>query len=263
MSVTTVSSSTQSVALPYDCRCAFCEAAFRGEDKLEAEGHAFQSGYANEGTKTLMGFSSSIQARCNLPHELDYAEMRLEHFRDIVSSGKMQAYLDTGRVRKEDWFRVPKGSFMEGYLKGTSGKTQGQYEKDKKRLKCFPYEWKVFLDKKDYVKCPACGQAQPWCYDTRCLTLQIAVTLTAMALAVILAALVMSLMAPSTQKLICFLGALVVPIPLGLLAFRLLRKPALRKVARMPWRVEDLPKYDAGFLARLREELKKPIGGGL
>ena len=260
MSVTTVSSSTSSVTIPYDCRCAFCGAAFRGADKIDSEGNVFRSGYASEGEKSLMGFSSNFRAYSNLPHELDYAEQRLDHFRGIVADGRMQNYLNTGTVRKEDWFRVKEGSSLEYYLKSTSGKTKEQYERDKKRLKAFPYEWKMHLGKEDAVKCPVCGKAQPWSLDTRCSTLKVAVILLFFAMAVILAILVLSAMEPSTLKTLCFFGAIAAPILLGMLVFRLLKKPALKKLANMPWRAEDLPKYDAAFLARVREELKKPFG---
>ena len=38
MKVSTTSSSTASLAVPYTCRCAFCGATIHGEEKIIAEG---------------------------------------------------------------------------------------------------------------------------------------------------------------------------------------------------------------------------------
>lgn len=276
MSVTTVSSSSTSISVPYSCRCAFCGAEFRSEDKISAEGHAFQGGYASESQKTLMGLSSNIKAWSSLPRELDYAEARLEHYRSTVAGGKLAAYLKTGRPRKQDWFRVEKGSGLEAYLKSTVGKTQGQFEKDKARMKAFPYVWKSF-DKDEYVKCPQCGKAQPWCYDAFCAGPYAATIVSFIVLGALLfffpvfgknmvnlpglANLAERLTQSSgAVKLAYYVGVFAVPILLCKLLMPLLRKIALRKVAAMPWRAEDLPRYDADFLARLRKELAGPAG---
>ena len=53
-----------------------------------------------------MKLSASLQASANVPFELEYAEKRLEHYRQIVSSGKLKALLETGKKRREDYFQV-------------------------------------------------------------------------------------------------------------------------------------------------------------
>ena len=58
-------------------------------------------------------------------NELEYAEKRLEHYRDIVASGKLKKYLETGKSDKADTFRVEAGSPLENYLKSKVNKTQG------------------------------------------------------------------------------------------------------------------------------------------
>ena len=47
-----------------------------------------------------MKLSASLQASANVLFELEYAEKRLEHYRQIVSSGKLKAFLETGKKRR-------------------------------------------------------------------------------------------------------------------------------------------------------------------
>ena len=54
MKVTTTSTSTATLAVPYTCRCAFCGATIQGEEKITAEGHAFAGGYATGAQGEMM-----------------------------------------------------------------------------------------------------------------------------------------------------------------------------------------------------------------
>ena len=138
MKVSTTSSSTTSLAVPYTCRCAFCGATIRGEEKITAEGHAFKRGYASGSQGEMMKLSASLQASANLPFELEYAEKRLAHYRDIVASGKLKAFLETGKARKEDLFRVDPESELGKYMLHGPNKTQAQANSDKARMTAYP-----------------------------------------------------------------------------------------------------------------------------
>ena len=54
MKVTTTSTSTATLAVPYTCRCAFCGATIQGEEKITVEGHAFAGGYATGAQGEIM-----------------------------------------------------------------------------------------------------------------------------------------------------------------------------------------------------------------
>ncbi|MBQ7656830.1 MAG: hypothetical protein IJS41_10030 [Clostridia bacterium] len=162
MKVSTTATSTASLAVPYTCRCAFCGATIRGEEKITVEGHAFKGGYADATQGGIMKLSASLQASANVPFELEYAEKRLEHYRGIVESGKLKALLETGKKNKADWFQVDLDSVLGNYLLHGPNKTQAQANQDKTHMSAYPYNWKVF-DKNTAVKCPACGKTQPWC----------------------------------------------------------------------------------------------------
>lgn len=245
--VTTIASSTAALKVPYTCRCAFCGATIHGEDKIEAVGYAFANGYASE---TSMNVSSNLRAASNLPFELDYAEQRLAHYRGIVADGKLMAYLKTGRVRKEDFFRVEAGSALEDYLK-SGDKTVGQAERDEARLTDWPYRWKKF-DKKSAVRCPECNKLQPWCLNPSNKDKGAVPAL--VAFLGVLFALTKRDPHPSLKTILLFIALSIVAGAVACLIWRWLR---LLNIARKPWKAEDLPVYDAQFLARKRAQLSE------
>lgn len=254
--VTTVSTSTAALKVPYTCRCAFCGATIHAEDAISAAGYAYTGGYASAEQKQLMGISSSFRANTNLPFELEYAEKRLEHYRDTVDSGKLKQYLETGKARKEDYFKVEAGSDLESYLKSKANKSQGQVQQDTARLTAWPYQWRDF-GKNTAVKCPECGKAQPFCEslssDGRIMkSFLLGFCLFAFAGLVPFMA---GLQLPPELRFLA-----VIPLVLGFAAwfviYRLLRKKRFRQIAALPWRAEDLPVYDAEFLTKTRAQFE-------
>ena len=113
MKVSTTSTGTVTLNLPYICRCAFCGAAIRGEEKITAEGHAFKRGYATDEQGQMMKLAASQQANAGVPYEIEYAEKRLAHYREIVASGKLKTFLETGKYRKEDLPKIGRASCRE------------------------------------------------------------------------------------------------------------------------------------------------------
>lgn len=261
MRVSTTSTSTTSINLPYTCRCAFCGAIIRGEEKITAEGHAFKAGYATGAQGEMMKLSASLQAGANMPYEIEYAEKRLAHYRGIVESGKLKALLETGKKRREDYFQVDPNSPLGNYLLHGSNKTQAQASQDKNRMSAYPYNWKVF-DKKTAVKCPQCGKVQPWCESmdgegagTKAFFLGGGVCI---------------------LSLVPFMAGLTLPKELRLLAlipfalwvvssvlfYKAMRKKQLARLAALPWNADDLPRFDEDFLAaqKARWQQAKDMG---
>lgn len=254
MKVSTTSTSTASLAVPYTCHCAYCGTTIRGEEKIEATGYAFKGGYAHGLDERMMGMASNIQASANLPFELEYAENRLEHYRSTVAEGKLKAFLETGKERKEDWFHVEAGSPLEAYLKSPKNKTQWQDSYDKSRLAAWPYEWKAF-DKNTRVKCPQCGKTQPWCEDIMGCN-------GAFARAFVVGNCVFWLgflpimvagVLPEPLRMLALLP-LVAGIVVGIVFHRLFRRRKLRQYAALPWNPSDLPRFDNNFLAQARKQ---------
>lgn len=147
MKVSTTSTGTVTLNLPYACRCAYCGTAIHGEEKITAEGHAFTGGYATGAQGEMMKLAASMRANASMPYEIEYAEKRLDHYRDTVSSGRLKAYLESGKKHKEDYFRVDPNSPLGNYLLHGPNKTRAQADHDKGRMTQYPYNWKAF-DKK-------------------------------------------------------------------------------------------------------------------
>ncbi|MCR5264508.1 MAG: hypothetical protein K6D94_11570 [Clostridiales bacterium] len=188
-----------------------------------------------------------------MKYELEYAEKRLEHYRKTVKEGKLKEYLRTGRPKKEDWFRVEEGSALEDYLKSTDGKTNNEYQRDKNRLKEFPYIWKLFSEETN-VKCPECGKLQPWCYDTGCSNAKLLIIFAMLALffgSFFLWPSIVESLSPSADRMI-ILGIFVLPILVGILLFKMIRKITVSRYAKMPWNADDLPVYDAEYISEFR-----------
>ena len=261
MKVSTTSTSTATLAVPYTCRCAFCSETIHGEEKITVEGHAFAGGYVSATQGEMMKLSASLQAGANVPFELEYAEKRLEHYRQIVSSGKLKALLETGKKRKEDYFQVDPNSPLGNYLLHGPNKTQLQANQDKARMSAYPYNWKVF-DKKSAVKCPACGKIQPWCESmdgesagVKAFFLGWAVTFIA------LVPFMAGLKLPQELRLLGLLP-FVPGIVAGILIYKALHKKQLARLAALPWNADDLPRFDEGFLAaqKARWQQAKDMG---
>ena len=250
-----VSTSVSKVDIPYSCRCAWCGSHISGTDEIKAYGHVFKPGYFTENEKTTAAFSSGYRSSQRMRVELEYAEKRLEHYRETVRQGRLQEYLRTGHPRKEDWFRVEKGSYLDIHLRSANEKTKDEYEQDKKRLKVFPYVWKQF-DKDNTVKCPDCGKIQPWCYDTACQNAKFWVILSMFAVSQIMfwpAFFSKTILGwPLAAKLPYLAGSVALPILIGILLFCLVRKLIVSKYAKMPWNADDLPVYDAEYISEFR-----------
>lgn len=253
MKVSTTSTSTTSINLPYTCRCAFCGAIIRGEEKITAEGHAFKAGYATGAQGEMMKLSASLQAGANMPYEIEYAEKRLEHYRNIVASGKLKALLETGKKCKEDYFQVEPDSALGNYLLHGPNKTQAQAGQDKTRMSAYPYNWKVF-DKKTAVKCPQCGKVQPWCESMdgesaglKAFFLGFGVCFLAMV------PLMAGVRLPDNLRLLALLP-IAAWIVASVLIYKGLRKKQLNRLAALPWNADDLPRFDEDFLAQAKAQ---------
>ncbi|MBE5778217.1 MAG: hypothetical protein E7331_02670 [Clostridiales bacterium] len=261
MKVTTTSTSTATLAVPYTCRCAFCGATIQGEEKITIEGHAFADGYVTQSQGEMMKLSASLQASANVPFELEYAEKRLEHYRQIVSSGKLKALLETGKKRREDYFQVDPDSPLGKYLLYGPNKTQLQAGNDKTRMTAYPYNWKVF-DRKTAVKCPACGKTQPWCESmdgegagTKAFFLGCGVCI--LGLVPFMAGLTL----PKELRLLALIP-LALWVASSVLIYKALRKKQLARLAALPWNADDLPRFDEDFLAaqKARWQQTKDMG---
>lgn len=253
MRTTTTVTSTASLTIPYTCRCPFCGTVIPAEDKISVEGHAVTGGYATGDQKNMMSVAAVIRANENMRYEAEYAVKRLDHFRNIVGSGKLEAYLKSGEPRKEDWFEVEAGSRLGQYLMNKKNKTQFQVNEDTRRMRQFPYQWKE-MPRKEYVSCPKCGQVQPWCYGKSCGGLKLLCFFIGSAIAIgLLAGLYALPIIPPPPSPARYLGILTV-VPgalLGVTLFRILRRRALRKYTEMPWREEDMPQYDPQFIEQV------------
>ena len=248
MKVSTTSSSTTSLAVPYTCRCAFCGATIHGEEKIIAEGHAFKRGYASGTQGEMMKLSASMEASANLLFELEYAEKRLEHYRGIVASGKLKAFLETDKTRKEALFRVDPESKLGKYLLHGPNKTQAQADSDKARMTAFPYRWKMF-DKSTAVKCPACGKPQPWCESMDAEGIFFKAFLAGFGVCLLgLIPFMAGLKVQGVMVMLAF-APIVLGIVVGILAYKAMRKKQLARLAALPWNADDLPRFDEDFLA--------------
>ena len=158
MRTTTTVTSTASLTIPYTCRCPFCGTVIPAEDKISVEGHAVTGGYATGDQKNMMSVAAVIRANENMRYEAEYAVKRLDHFRNIVGSGKLEAYLKSGEPRKEDWFEVEAGSRLGQYLMNKKNKTQFQVNEDTRRMRQFPYQWKE-MPRKEYAR--SAGRSSP------------------------------------------------------------------------------------------------------
>lgn len=246
MSLYTRSASTASVTLHYICRCAYCDATIRFDDEITAKGYAYAGDNASEAQKQQLSVVSDLAARANLPFELDYAEQRLAHYRDIVASGKLKRFLETGKAREEDAFKVQEGSTLEKYLKAMDTGVPGTVQQDTARLNPKPYRWKDF-DKKNTVKCHECGKVQPFCED---ISNDVPTGISFLFFCLVtfggLAPFIAGIKLPPEWRF-----AYAIPLALGFVvwfvSYRLLRKKRLRRIAALPWRAEDLPVRDAEF----------------
>lgn len=255
--VTTTSTSGAYVPYTYTCRCAFCGTPFQGEDIVPGGGSAVTRGYASDIQKELMGFASSRRASADAAFRFEYEVKRLDHYRDIVASGKLQRYFETGKVDKADIFRVEAGSALERYLKSEANKDESDAAKDHALLTAFPYEWKEF-DRWDAVRCPACDKVQPWCEKVRAK----GAALKAFFLGVCVFFLCMIPITgiPLLQEAGVAARLAVVTLPLvagavaGILAYRAMRKKRMKRLAALPWNADDLPRIDPESLAGPRGE---------
>lgn len=257
MSVTTISTSTSTLNLPYRCRCAYCGAEIRKELKLEINGYAFANSYVNEAQGQMMKMASNLRAQSNIPFELEYEEKRLEHYRNIVSSGKLKTYLETGKHNKSDNFNVEEGSALYNYLNSGANKIQAQAGMDRARLKDFAYRWKVF-EKKDVVKCPSCGKIQPWCEDTgagSAASVGFAVGI----IIILLGIIILSSIFGSLQgaQILLIIIPFILGIAAGIFVYRLAFKKKLAKLVALPWNADDLPVFDKDVIAKVRSDLGK------
>ena len=195
-----------------------------------------------------MKLSASLQASANVPFELEYAEKRLEHYRQIVSSGKLKAFLETGKERREDYFQVDRDSPLGKYLRYGPNKTRLQAENDKSRMIAYPYNWKVF-NRKTSVKCPACGKTQPWCESmdregagTKAFFLGCGVFV------LCLVPFIAGLTLPKELRLLAYIPT-ALQVASSVLIYKALRKKQLARLAALPWNADDLPRFDEDFLA--------------
>ena len=262
MRVSTTSTSTISLTLPYACRCAYCGAAIQGEEKVQAEGHAFTGGYATGAQGEMMKLAASLRANAILPFEVEYAEKRLAHYRHIVESGKLREYLETGKKHKEDYFRVDPNSPLGNYLLHGPNKTPLQAGNDRTRMSAYPYNWRTF-DKKSAVKCPACGRTQPWCeaVDGESAGLKaffLGFGVSSIAFIPFMAGLKL----PEQYRLIALVPILLW-IASSILFFKALRGRQLKKLAALPWNADDLPRYDEAVLAQARQQMEQAGQAGL
>lgn len=263
MKVSTTSTGTVTLNLPYICRCAFCGAAIRGEEKITAEGHAFKRGYATDAQGQMMKLAASLQANAGVPYEIEYAEKWLAHYREIVASGKLKTFLETGKYRKEDEFRVDPDSSLGNYLLHGPNKTQAQAGHDKTRMSAYPYNWKVF-DKKTAVKCPACGKPQPWCEDLSgegagFKAFFIGFGVCFLGMVPFMAGVKLLQGAP---KMLVFVP-LILGVVTSILAYKALRKKQLQRLAALPWNADNLPRFDEDFLSQAKAQYEQSKQTGL
>jgi len=187
----------------------------------------------------MMKLSASLQASANVLFELEYAEKRLEHYRQIVSSGKLKAFLETGKERREDYFQVDRDSPLGKYLR---------YGPNKTRMIAYPYNWKVF-NRKTSVKCPACGKTQPWCetMDGEGAGIK-AFFLSCGVLVLGLVPFMAGLTLPKELELLAYIP-FALWVASSVLIYKALRKKQLARLAALPWNADDLPRFDEDFLA--------------
>ena len=256
MKVSTTSTGTVSLNLPYTCRCSYCGTTIKGEEKITAEGHAFTGGYAYGSKGEMMKLAASLRANASMLYEIEYAERRLEHYRNIVASGKLKAFLETDKEHKEDHFRVDPESDLGKFLLYGPNKTQAQAQQDKARMEQYPYRWKAF-DKETAVKCPACGKSQPWCEATdgegpgiKSIFLGLLITL------ILLIPFMAGLKLQGALVVLAF-----VPIMLGVLSgiliYKALRRKQLRKLVELPWNADYLPRFDEAFIAQKKAQFEQ------
>ena len=203
-----------------------------------------------------MKLASGFQAGANLPFELEYAEKRLEHYRDIVASGKLKRYFETGKEDKADTFRVEAGSPLERYLNSDVNKTKGQVQQDRSRLTEFPYRWREFI-KATRIKCPQCGKVQPWCESVDAEGAGNKAFLLGAALCFLGWAPFMAGIEVSTElSLAVGLLSPVLGIVAGILIYRKLRRKQLAKLAALPWNADDLPRFDEDYLSQIKGQFE-------
>lgn len=263
MKVSTTSTGTVTLNLPYICRCAFCGAAIRGEEKITAEGHAFKRGYATDEQGQMMKLAASQQANAGVPYEIEYAEKRLAHYREIVASGKLKTFLETGKYRKEDEFRVDPDSSLGNYLLHGPNKTQAQASHDKIRMSAYPYNWKVFY-KGTAVKCPACGKPQPWCEDLSgegagFKAFFIGFGVCFLGMVSFMAGVKLPQGAPEMLEFV----PLILGVVTSILAYKALRKKQLQRLAALPWNADNLPRFDEDFLSQAKAQYEQSKQTGL
>ena len=261
MRVTTTSTSTETLAVPYTCHCAFCGAAIHGEEKIISEGHAFKRGYASGSQGEMMKLSASMEASANLPFELEYAEKRLAHYRDIVAGGRLKTFLETGKTRKEDFFRVDPGSALGNYLLHGRNKTQAQADNDKTRMTAFPYRWKLF-DKSTAVKCPACGKPQPWSESMDVESIVFKAFLAGFGVCLLGCIPFMAGLKVQGAMVVLAFAPIALGIVVGILTYKAMHKKQLARLAALPWNADDLPRFDEDFVAgqKARYQQAKDMG---
>lgn len=266
MKVSTTSTGTVTLNLPYICRCAFCGAAIRGEEKITAEGHAFKRGYATDEQGQMMKLAASQQANAGVPYEIEYAEKRLAHYREIVASGKLKTFLETGKYRKEDEFRVDPDSSLGNYLLHGPNKTQAQASHDKTRMSAYPYNWKKVFDKK--VKCPACGKPQPWCEDLsgegagfKAFFIGSGVCLCFLGMVPLFMAGVRQLLQRAPEMVVSV--PMILGVVTSILAYKALRKKQLQRLVALPWNADNLPRFDEDFLSQAKAQYEQSKQTGL
>lgn len=256
MSTTTISTSTSTLAVPYTCRCPYCGATIRQEAAVVSAGYAFKGGYASAAEGQAMKLESGFQANANLPFELEYAEKRLEHYRDIVASGKLKRYFETGKEDKADTFRVEAGSPLENYLTSKENKIRGQVQQDRARLTDSPYRWKEFT-KATRVKCPQCGKVQPWCESVDAEGAGNKAFLLGAALCFLCWAPLMAGIETSRElSMVVGLLSPVLGIVAGILIYKKLRRKHLDKLAALPWNADDLPRFDENYLSQIKAQFE-------
>ena len=259
MKVSTTSTSTATLAVPFTCRCPYCGETFQGQSAVEAAGYAFTGGYAAGAKGQMMNLTSGMRASANMSFELEYAEKRLEHYRGIVADGKLKRYLKTGKADKADTFRVEAGSALEQYLKSGPNKTQLQAQQDRGRLTDFPYRWKVFT-KSTAVKCPQCGKVQPWCESVDAETAGFKAFFLGFIVCFLGMVPFMAGVKLHGAQVVLALLPIAAWIVTSILVYRRLRRKQLNALAALPWNADDLPRFDEEFLAQAKAEYGQKAG---
>ncbi len=263
MSVISTMTGQAKLNIPYKCKCVYCGTPFSNEKLVSSENVISQHGYMSEETQYSAGLVTGAMARLMMPYEIVYETARLEHYRQLAADGRLKTYFETGKARKEDWFTVEKGSELEAYLNSKKGKSQFQYGLDQKRLKVFPYYW---INTKNnmggqwlYDKCPACKKKQPWCVDTRCNDLKIAMGLiggylfTGLMVATILLRQNNVITSDALTSVLLVLS-LAAGLAVGLFGYRLFKKRRLTRFAALPVDLDHVPEFDAEAIARTARE---------